>query len=543
MVLGERMMKISKGPILMLFLLLSSYLVILGIAKPTISAAVKDTTAKVHVLDLKLVKDDGSAVTESNQIQLNDRIQLDYICNINQESMTEIEAGDTFRISLPDAQYFRSDDNSLETKLKDSVTGETLGQVSLSDNQFTVTINETGARQKELSQLHLKINVKAIKAGSQINAGGNGSLTIPKLEIIDPNIPTDDLIRANAKIAGAGILDKPLNFEYVIVDKANQKEAVAFGRTERKLIQKGEIVKVVFYKSKSAQGELSDKIDGNTGASGWRSLLKDNHSYLIREIPNPEFSAVITGGVGEGYQYDYQIEDNRTARFLILNQTILKERFTNDLAAVPTMVIPKIENETQKDTTEKTSLKQSAKETTPKTSAAPDTIDNSAENTDEKKGIDLTKTDSATGEPLPGAEFELKNSAGDKMYLRKALVTDEDGLLHINPLPAGEYTLVEIKAPEGYVLDDTPIKFTFAKDDRFVALAKENTKGDTPIPEKKEFPESSETSEGSSSQQTSKSSPSSSKKEYPATGMRGNNLLSLAGVGLITGIWLYRKRR
>lgn len=536
-------MKISKGPIFMLFLLLSSYLVILGIAQPTISAAVKDTTAKVQLLDLKLVKEDGSAVTQSNQIHLNDRIQLDYVWNINQESMTEIEPGDTFRISLPDAQYFRSDENSLETKLKDSVTGETLGQVALTDNQFIVTVNETGARQKELSQLHLKIKVKAIKAGSQINAGGNGALTIPKLEIIDPNAPTDDLIQANAKIAGVGILDTPLDFEYVIVDKMDQKKAVAFGKTERKLTQKGGTVNVVFYKRKSAQGELLDKIDGNTGASGWCSLLKDDHSYLIREIPNPEFSAVITGGVGEGDQYDYQMDDSRTAHFLILNQTILKERFTNDLAAVPSLVIPKIENETQKDTTEKTSLKQSAKETTPKTSTAPDTIDNSAENTEEKKGIDLTKTDSATGEPLPGAEFELKNSAGDKMYLRKALVTDEDGLLHINPLPAGEYTLVEIKAPEGYVLDDTPIKFTFAKDDRFVALAKENTKGDTPIPEKKEFPESSETSEESSSQQTSKSSTSSPKKEYPATGMRGNNLLSLAGVGLITGIWLYRKRR
>lgn len=538
-------MKISKAPLLILLLLLGSYLVTLGLARPTVSTVVKDVTGKVNILDLKLVKDDGGTVTGSNQIQLNDRIQLDYICNINQESMTEIEAGDTFRISLPDAQYFRSDDNSLETKIKDSVTGETLGQVSLSDNQFTVTINETGARQKELSQLHLKIKVKAIRAGSQINAGGNGSPAIPKMEIIDPNIPTADLIQADAKIAGAGILDEPLNFDYVIVDKADQKEAVAFGRTERKLVQKGETVKVVFYKSKSAQGELSDKIDGNAGASGWHSLLKDDHSYLIREVPNPDFSTVITGGVGvdEGSQYDYQIEDNRSARFLILNQATLKERFTNDLTVVPTMVIPKIENETQKDSTEKTSLKQSAKGTTPKTLAAPDTIDDSAENTEEKKGIDLTKTDSATGEPLPGAEFELKNSAGDKMYLRKALVTDEDGLLHINPLPVGEYTLEEIKAPEGYVLDDTPIKFTFAKDDRFVTLTKENTKGDMPTPVKKEIPESSATSEQSSSKQTSKSSTSSPKKEYPATGMRGNNLLSLAGVGLITGIWLYRKRR
>lgn len=527
----------------MLLLLLGSYFVTLGTVCPTVSTAAKDTTAKVSILDLKLVKDNGSEVSASNQIQLNDTIQLSYSWKIDQASMTEVVAGDTFSISLPDAQYFRSDENSSATKLEDSVTGETLGQVSLSNNRFTVTINETGANRKELTNLQLKTKVKAIKAGSQISAGGNGAVTIPKLEIIDSNVPTEDLIQAETKVAGIGILDDSLNFDYVIVDKADQKAAIAYGRTERKLVQRGETVKISFYKNKSAQGELLDKIDGNTGASGWHSLLKDDHSYLLREVPNPNFLAVITGGVGEGYQYDYQMENNQTARFLILNQTILKERFTNDLAAVPTMAIPQVEKEQQKDTTEKTSAKQSAKETTPKPSAAPDTIDNSAENTEEKKGIDLTKTDSATGEPLQGAEFELKNSAGDKMYLRKALVTDENGLLHINSLPAGEYSLVEVKAPEGYVLDDTPIEFTFAKDDRFVALAKENTKENTPIPVKKEFPKSSETSEGSSSQQTSKSFPSSSKKEYPATGTSENQWFSIAGFGLLVGLWLYKKKR
>lgn len=86
--------------------------------------------------------------------------------------------------------------------------------------------------------------------------------------------------------------------------------------------------------------------------------------------------------------------------------------------------------------------------------------------------LKVVKADKETGVtiPLTGAGFEIYNVAGEKVtmsYIYPTLTTIDtyyvsaDGYL-ITPqvLPAGEYTLVEVQAPYGYVLDSTPIPFT-----------------------------------------------------------------------------------
>lgn len=86
--------------------------------------------------------------------------------------------------------------------------------------------------------------------------------------------------------------------------------------------------------------------------------------------------------------------------------------------------------------------------------------------------LKVVKADKETGVtiPLSGAGFEIYNAAGEKVtmsYTYPTLTTidtyyvSEDGYL-ITPqvLPAGEYSLVEVQAPHGYVLDSTPIPFT-----------------------------------------------------------------------------------
>ncbi|MDT2659177.1 prealbumin-like fold domain-containing protein [Enterococcus hulanensis] len=68
----------------------------------------------------------------------------------------------------------------------------------------------------------------------------------------------------------------------------------------------------------------------------------------------------------------------------------------------------------------------------------------------------LQKTDEETGDVLKGAEFELyKNGVHEKTY-----TTNEYGKIQTDGLAAGNYELVESKAPSGYVLDPTPIPFT-----------------------------------------------------------------------------------
>ena len=86
--------------------------------------------------------------------------------------------------------------------------------------------------------------------------------------------------------------------------------------------------------------------------------------------------------------------------------------------------------------------------------------------------LKVVKADKETGMtiPLSGAGFEIYNAAGEKVtmsYTYPTLTTIDtyyvsaDGYL-ITPqvLPAGEYSLVEVQAPHGYVLDSTPIPFT-----------------------------------------------------------------------------------
>lgn len=65
--------------------------------------------------------------------------------------------------------------------------------------------------------------------------------------------------------------------------------------------------------------------------------------------------------------------------------------------------------------------------------------------------IKLTKTDSKTNLPVPGAEFEIKK--GDAVVA--TLKTDSKGEIDLSFLEAGTYTIRETKAPAGYLLDTT----------------------------------------------------------------------------------------
>ncbi|WP_183117397.1 MSCRAMM family protein, partial [Brochothrix thermosphacta] len=82
-------------------------------------------------------------------------------------------------------------------------------------------------------------------------------------------------------------------------------------------------------------------------------------------------------------------------------------------------------------------------------------------NTLTKGGFVLTKTDDKTGEALQGAVFELQDTDGK--VLQSGLTTDASGKIAVSDLTPGNYQLVETKAPTGYELDSTPIKFEVKK--------------------------------------------------------------------------------
>ena len=90
----------------------------------------------------------------------------------------------------------------------------------------------------------------------------------------------------------------------------------------------------------------------------------------------------------------------------------------------------------------------------------------------------LSKTDDTTKEKLQGAVFDLQDSNGK--VLQSGLTTDDEGKITVDELVVGTYQFVETKAPTGYELDATPIKFEVKKGQTEVvqvSMTNELTKG------------------------------------------------------------------
>ena len=71
-----------------------------------------------------------------------------------------------------------------------------------------------------------------------------------------------------------------------------------------------------------------------------------------------------------------------------------------------------------------------------------------ATNMPSQSKIKIIKTDSVTGEMLPGAEFSIANEAGSTIG---KLTTGEDGTTTSGWLPYGIYTITETQAPDSYI--------------------------------------------------------------------------------------------
>lgn len=86
--------------------------------------------------------------------------------------------------------------------------------------------------------------------------------------------------------------------------------------------------------------------------------------------------------------------------------------------------------------------------------------------------LSIFKTDKATGDKLVGAGFRVCDMDGKTVA---EAVTGEDGTVSFN-LRYGKYTVSEYKAPQGYVLDETPYAFEVTKDGQVITVDMANTR-------------------------------------------------------------------
>ncbi|PNK39580.1 collagen-binding protein [Bacillus thuringiensis] len=72
--------------------------------------------------------------------------------------------------------------------------------------------------------------------------------------------------------------------------------------------------------------------------------------------------------------------------------------------------------------------------------------------------VELIKIDDVDGTPLTGAVFKIVNNKNEDV--RTELVTNQEGKIIATGLRPGNYKFIEVKAPEHYALNKTPIEFT-----------------------------------------------------------------------------------
>ena len=109
----------------------------------------------------------------------------------------------------------------------------------------------------------------------------------------------------------------------------------------------------------------------------------------------------------------------------------------------------------------------------------------------------IQKRDSATGQPLPGAEFRVTTAAGCEVGLNGVIgtgtltqngifTTDGQGEITITDLAPGAYVIKEIKAPTGYVMDRASTNVVIGKNGDTQTVIVKNSKAGTLVIDKRD---------------------------------------------------------
>ena len=159
-------------------------------------------------------------------------------------------------------------------------------------------------------------------------------------------------------------------------------------------------------------------------------------------------------------------------------------------------------------------------------------------NEGKKKALRVVKKDKASMENLKDAVFSLFDKEGNE--LEKDLITDDNGTFALDDLDVGEYQLKETKAPEGYVIDSTPINFKIEEKTELITIDVYNAKEET----EKSIKNSSGGSTLPDAGNSSSSGKTGNSTYYPKTGEKQSTWIVISGIFLIgTILYIVSKKR
>ncbi|MFH5835218.1 Cna B-type domain-containing protein [Proteiniclasticum sp. C24MP] len=144
--------------------------------------------------------------------------------------------------------------------------------------------------------------------------------------------------------------------------------------------------------------------------------------------------------------------------------------------------------------------------------------------------LTILKTDNFD-EPLDGAEFEIYDEEGELVFTG---ISDENGMIEVM-LPLGTYKVMEVNAPEGFILDETPQMALLDEDGAVIELTFVNE------PEANELPDTGGTEEPE--EEPEEEEPEAEKPELPKTGSMNYSFWTVQGLILVLGGLLLLKKR
>ncbi|MDU5336826.1 Spy0128 family protein [Enterococcus sp.] len=154
----------------------------------------------------------------------------------------------------------------------------------------------------------------------------------------------------------------------------------------------------------------------------------------------------------------------------------------------------------------------------------------------------LKKIDSKTGRTLANAEFKLVDEKGKTVAGKEKIVTGEDGSILIKGLADGDYQIIETKAPDGYLIDETPIKFSVKNSQ---SSKKEINQENDPLNLPKTGDSNNKTTNVHTTYRNVSGSSSTASKRLPSTGSIQNKGLIVLGLFFLAmvGLVLIGKRK